>query len=101
MPAPDMIFPEALETRDEFEKFAKAISAPLVANMTEFGKSPRSPPPNWARWDSPRSLPVTLFRVAMKGVEEALAELLASRRSGLPRPDADSRELYDVLGYRP
>ena len=36
----DMIFPEALETPDEFGRFAKAVDAPLIANMTEFGKSP-------------------------------------------------------------
>src|SRR3954467_5034721 len=36
----DMIFPEALETADEFARFARAVPAPLVANMTEFGRSP-------------------------------------------------------------
>src|SRR6266498_4687041 len=36
----DAIFPEALESADEFRDFAKEITAPLMANMTEFGKSP-------------------------------------------------------------
>ncbi|MEE3220938.1 MAG: isocitrate lyase/phosphoenolpyruvate mutase family protein, partial [Planctomycetota bacterium] len=36
----DWIFPESLQTKDEFAQFATAIDAPLVANMTEFGKSP-------------------------------------------------------------
>ena len=36
----DWIFPEALATREEFQAFAKAVDVPLVANMTEFGKSP-------------------------------------------------------------
>ncbi len=36
----DWIFPEALADRDEFERFAQAVNAPLVANMTEFGQSP-------------------------------------------------------------
>ena len=36
----DWIFPEALADAEEFEQFAEAIDAPLVANMTEFGKSP-------------------------------------------------------------
>lgn len=36
----DAIFPEALQTREEFREFAKAVDAPLLANMTEFGKSP-------------------------------------------------------------
>ena len=36
----DAIFPEALESAAEFAAFAKAIDAPLLANMTEFGKGP-------------------------------------------------------------
>src|SRR5438552_14471347 len=36
----DAIFPEALETADEFAAFARAVPVPLLANMTEFGKSP-------------------------------------------------------------
>src|SRR5579872_7005910 len=36
----DMIFPEALESAAEFERFAREIKIPLIANMTEFGKSP-------------------------------------------------------------
>ncbi len=36
----DAIFPEALQSADEFRDFAKEIKAPLMANMTEFGKSP-------------------------------------------------------------
>src|SRR5262249_40565884 len=36
----DAIFPEALETPDEFAAFAKAVDAPLLANNTEFGRSP-------------------------------------------------------------
>src|SRR5262249_58920372 len=36
----DMIFPEALESADEFARFAKAGDAPLLANMTEVGRSP-------------------------------------------------------------
>ena len=36
----DAIFPEALQSADEFRGFAKEVQAPLLANMTEFGKSP-------------------------------------------------------------
>ncbi|MDQ6861502.1 MAG: isocitrate lyase/phosphoenolpyruvate mutase family protein, partial [Verrucomicrobiota bacterium] len=36
----DAIFPEALQTPDEFERFAREVNVPLLANMTEFGKSP-------------------------------------------------------------
>ena len=36
----DIIFPEALTTEQEMEKFNKAINFPTLANMTEFGKTP-------------------------------------------------------------
>ena len=36
----DAIFPEALQTKEEFRDFAKEVKVPLLANMTEFGKSP-------------------------------------------------------------
>lgn len=36
----DAIFPEALQSESEFRQFAKSITAPLLANMTEFGKTP-------------------------------------------------------------
>src|SRR5205814_10401109 len=41
----DAIFPEALQTKEEFREFAGAIDVPLLANMTEFGKSPFLPSP--------------------------------------------------------
>jgi methylisocitrate lyase len=37
----DVVFPEALESEDEFETFAAEVGGPLLANMTEFGKGPR------------------------------------------------------------
>src|SRR5690606_16607376 len=36
----DAIFPEALTSRDDFARFAERIDAPLLANMTEFGRTP-------------------------------------------------------------
>ena len=36
----DMIFPEALESAEQFARFAQEVKAPLLANMTEFGRSP-------------------------------------------------------------
>ncbi len=46
----DAIFPEALESADEFGRFARAVSAPLLANMTEFGKSPSWTLTPWRAW---------------------------------------------------
>jgi methylisocitrate lyase len=97
----DWIFPEALATREEFAAFAKAVDAPLVANMTEFGKSPLL---DFAELDELGYrvvlYPVTLLRVAMKAIESTLSILAAD---GTQRDLLDlmqtRQELYDLLEY--
>jgi methylisocitrate lyase len=97
----DWIFPEALETPEEFERFAREIEAPLIANMTEFGKSPLLTLDELAELGYSAVLyPVTLLRVAMKACEAAL-NLLAV--DGTQRDILDlmqtREELYDLLDY--
>lgn len=48
----DAIFPEALESADEFARFAREVRAPLLANMTEFGRSPNLSVTSSGRWDT-------------------------------------------------
>ena len=77
----DWIFPEALRTTEEFSQFADAVKAPLVANMTEFGKTPYLSVSEFSRLGEGYKLvifPVTAFRVAMKAVRGALFELSRS-----------------------
>lgn len=98
----DWIFPEALADRDEFDHFARAIDAPLLANMTEFGKSELLSLDELGDLGYAAVLyPVTLLRVAMKGVEAALATLAAD---GTQRELLDvmqtREELYELLRYR-
>jgi len=98
----DWIFPEALQTEDEFAQFARQVPAPLVANMTEFGRSPLLAAQRLFQLGYAVVLfPVTLLRVAMKSVQTAL-ELL--RREGTQRAlleQMQSRaELYELLDYR-
>ena len=97
----DWIFPEALATRGEFERFAQAIDAPLVANMTEFGKSPLLSLDELADLGYAAVLyPVTLLRVAMKAVEAALATLANDgTQAELLDLMQTRQELYDLLGY--
>ena len=97
----DWIFPEALADRSEFEKFAAAIDAPLVANMTEFGKSPLLTLDELADLGYAAVLyPVTLLRVAMKAVEAALAVIAADGTQAELIDLMQSRdELYDLLDY--
>lgn len=88
----DWIFPEALATKDEFERFAREIDAPLVANMTEFGRSPLLSLEELADLGYAAVLyPVSLMRVAMKAVEAALDTIAA---------DGSQRELLDLMQTR-
>ncbi len=97
----DWIFPEALADRDEFRRFAEQVQVPLVANMTEFGKSPLMTLDELSELGYAAALfPVTLLRAAMHAAEEALT---AIRRDGtqislLDRMQTRQR-LYDLLGY--
>jgi methylisocitrate lyase len=98
----DWIFPEALQSKEEFERFATAIDAPLVANMTEFGKSPLLTLDELAGLGySAVIYPVTLLRVAMKAGEAAL-NLLASEGTQTEILDLmqTREELYDLLDYQ-
>lgn len=97
----DWIFPEALADRAEFERFAHEIEAPLVANMTEFGKSPLFTLDELADMGYAAVLyPVTMLRVAMKAVEAALA-LLANDGTQVELLDLmqTRQELYDLIDY--
>lgn len=99
----DWIFPEALATREEFQCFARSINVPLVANMTEFGKSPMLKFEELASMGYRAVLyPVTLLRVAMKAAETALT-LLAADGSQQEMLDLmqTRQELYELLDYDP
>ncbi len=97
----DMIFPEALQSADEFARFAAEVRAPLLANMTEFGKSPTLDFAALAQMGYRIVLyPVTMLRLALRAVRRGLAHL---RQQGGQRellPEMLTRqELYDLLGY--
>jgi methylisocitrate lyase len=97
----DSIFPEALETADEFARFAKEVPAVLLANMTEFGKSPSMDVETLGKLGYRLILfPLTAFRVAMKAAEETLKELFQTGHQKAMLPQMQTRaELYDLLGY--
>ena len=99
----DAVFPEALETAGEFRAFAKKVRAPLMANMTEFGRSPLLSMRQLATAGYRMVLfPLTAFRVSMRSAEECLRDL---RRRGTQRAWLDRMqtraELYELLGYDP
>ena len=98
----DAIFPEALENAEEFAAFARAISAPMLANMTEFGRSPILDLPTLADMGYRMVLyPLTAFRLALRAAERALTALRDKGDQRELLPDMLSRaELYDLLGYQ-
>jgi methylisocitrate lyase len=98
----DWIFPEALATQAEFEQFARAVEAPLVANMTEFGKSPLLTLEELADLGYSVVLyPVTLLRVAMKAAEAALNFIAADGSQAELLDLMQTREeLYDLINYQ-
>jgi methylisocitrate lyase len=97
----DWIFPEALADKAEFERFAQEIEAPLIANMTEFGKSPLLTLEELAQLGYSVALyPVTVQRVAMKAVEAALAVLSTEgTQESLLDLMQTREELYDLINY--
>ena len=97
----NVIFPEALESRKEFADFRRAIQAPLLANMTEFGRSPLLSVAELNEIGYRIALfPVTTLRTAMKAAERALGEIHRSGSQGGVLDSMQSRgELYDLLGY--
>jgi methylisocitrate lyase len=99
----DAIFPEGLQSEQEFADFAKACPGPLLANMTEFGKTPHITVQRFQELGYRIVIhPLTMMRVAMGSVARGLAQL---RKDGSARELLGSmqtrKELYALLGYEP
>ena len=101
----DWLFPEALASRDEFGRVGRSFAGgPLVlANMTEFGRSPLVSIPDLAELGFGAVLyPVTLLRLAMKAMEAGLAVLAdEGTQESLLDLMQSREELYEMLGYDP
>jgi methylisocitrate lyase len=97
----DMIFPEALADETEFEQFRKAVSLPLLANMTEFGKSKLLTTQQLSALGCNVVIyPVTALRLAMKTVEHGLQVLKAEgTQAGLLDEMQSRAELYELIRY--
>lgn len=97
----DVIFPEALETKEEFAQFARECPGPLLANMTEFGKSPNLDVKTLGELGYRLILfPVTALRVTLRAVEELFAGIVKAGHQKDFVPKMMTRaELYELLGY--
>lgn len=99
----DCIFPEGLESEAEFASFAKESPGLLLANMTEFGKTPDISAQRFGELGYAFVIyPLSMMRLAMGQVVRGLAAL---KRDGSVRSllsDMQTRkDLYALLDYRP
>ncbi|MBA8796053.1 methylisocitrate lyase [Friedmanniella endophytica] len=97
----DLVFPEALSGPDEFAAFRAAVDAPLLANMTEFGKSPLLDEATLADLGFNLVIyPVTLLRLAMGAIEDGLRTIAerGTQRDLVDRMQTRAR-LYELVGY--
>lgn len=98
----DMIFAEALTTLDEYRQFTSAVTAPVLANLTEFGKTPLFTTSELADCGVAMALyPLSAFRAMSKAALDVYA---AIRNDGTQKAVVGTMqtraELYDVLDYQ-
>lgn len=98
----DVIFSEALTTEEEFARFADAgVGAPLLANMTEFGKTPYLTTQRFEELGFAVVIfPMAAFRSMLKGIDDTLKEIRATGTQ-VARLDAmkTRAELYELVDY--
>ena len=97
----DAIFPEALTTKDEFEAFARALSVPLLANMTEFGRTPQTSASEFQQMGYAMAIwPVSGLRIAAKAMQQFYTTLKQTGSAADSLAQMQTRaELYDVINY--
>lgn len=97
----DYIFPEALHTEEEFRHFANEVKVPLLANMTEFGKTPYYSAAQFQDMGYKIVIyPVTSLRVAMKAIEKVYKEIAETGSQQSLLDEMQTRgELYELIDY--
>lgn len=97
----DIIFTEALQSKEEFQRFAKEVQAPLMANMTEFGKSPLLSANELKEIGYKLVIfPLTAFRASIQTVRDIYRRLAeAGTQRDFIGDLMTRKEYYDVIGY--
>ena len=97
----DAIFPEGLESEDEFAALRSAIKIPLLANMTEFGKTPLIPVKRFSELGCNLVIfPMTAFRAMLKALDETYAYIIENgTQRGILDGMRTRSELYATLDY--
>lgn len=97
----DMIFPEAMATLDEYQRFTQAVDVPVLANITEFGKTPLFTREELARVGISLILyPLSAFRAMSQAAITTYQAIIqqGTQQSELGKMQT-REELYGVLGY--
>lgn len=97
----DAIFPEALVDEAQFKAFAAAIDVPLLANMTEFGRTPQTSAKQFADMGYAMAIwPVSSLRIAAKAMELFYNELKQTETAAGQVKNMQTRaELYELINY--
>ena len=97
----DGIFPEGLETIEEFAIFRERVDGPLLANMTEFGKTPLITAAEFGRLGYEIVIfPMSAFRAMLKAVTEVYEILVAQGTQKILLDKMKTRaELYELIRY--
>ncbi|MCS7152352.1 MAG: methylisocitrate lyase [Bacteroidia bacterium] len=97
----DVIFPEALTTVEEFQAVRAALTAPLLANLTEFGKSPLLTAEKVFQLGYEIALfPVSALRIAAKAMQQFYSHLHSRGETQSLLSQMQTRsDLYELLGY--
>lgn len=98
----DIVFPEALRSIEEFREFTERVKAPILANMTEFGKTPYITVDEFREANVKIVIfPATVFRVVLGAAREALRVLkLEGTQKKLLNRMMTREEYYNLIGYQ-
>ena len=97
----DIIFPEALETEEEFKLFAESVNGDMLANMTEFGKTPYYPAEKFADMGYKIIIyPVSGLRTALNAISALFDEIMETGSQLKFVEDMLTRkDLYNLINY--
>ena len=97
----DVVFPEALESKPEFRSYADGVDVPLLANMTEFGKTPYLSVKEFESLGYQLVIfPVTALRIAAEAMRGAMSNVLNSGTQVDILDRMQTRaDLYELIGY--
>jgi len=97
----DIIFPEALETEDEFKIFAESVNGDMLANMTEFGKTPYYPADKFADMGYKIIIyPVSGLRTALNAISALFDEIMKTgSQVNFVEGMLTRKDLYNLINY--